>query len=619
MSTGSKTVSAEDLAKKHRDISIAEFFEKNRHLLGFDNKRKALLTTIKEAVDNSLDACEEARILPEIQIEIIDMGRDRFRVIIEDNGPGIIKPNIPKVFAKLLFGSKFHSMKQSRGQQGIGISASVMYGQLTTGRAAKVISKTGNDKPAYYCEVKIDSQTNKPLILKEEERFGWVKEHGTRVEIDLEGSYQKGDQSVDEYVKNTAIVNPHSTFIYTNPKSEQVIFPRVTEQLPREAIEIKPHPYGVELGTLMKMLRTTDSKTLQAFLSHDFSRVGANTAKQISENAALPPNTKPKKMSRQQSEDLYHAINNTKIMAPPTDCVVPIGSDLIEKGVKKEINAEFYCSVTRPPNVYRGNPFVIEAAIAYGGEIKAESSAKILRFANRVPLLYQKGACATTKSLQNINWRQYGLSQSSGAIPVGPIIVLVHIASIWTPYTSEAKEAIAHYPEIMKEMRLALQECGRKLATYVKKKKRVKSELKKRSYIQKYLPFVGDALMELLELEQGDSDKVTDILLDVLDDTRSMPTLKDRDVGKTVSAYETTKEKDVGFIDNSDVEEFGSDEAGYEKEVSEDEKKNSEKSDDEIFNDSDDESENEEIDYKDNIDDNKDNDKDPADLNSYFN
>lgn len=540
----SNQVHAEELAKGHREISVAEFFEKNRHLLGFDNKKKALLTTIKEAVDNSLDACEEARILPEIQVEIIDMGGDRFRVIVEDNGPGIIKPNIPKVFAKLLYGSKFHAMKQSRGQQGIGISASVMYGQLTTGRPAKILSKTDAKHPAHYYELRIDTRKNKPDIMKEQMREDWMKEHGTRVEIDLEASYLKGDQSVDEYLRNTAIVNPHATIIYTNPKSEQTIFPRATEKLPKEPKAIKPHPYGVELGTLIKMLNNTETRTMQAFLTQDFSRVGAGTAKNVCENAAIPPKTRPSRVSRQQAEDLYHAINETKIMSPPTDCVVPIGSDLIEKGVKKEINAEFYCSVTRPPNVYRGNPFIIEAAIAYGGEISAENTVQILRFANRVPLLYQKGACAITRMTSSINWRPYGLSQSNGSVPVGPAIVLVHMASVWTPYTSEAKEAIAHYPEIMQEIKRALWECGRKLSSYVSKKRLVKDELRKRSYIEKYLPYVGEALREIIDIKKQEELQVTSILKDMLEKQRKIPKLKERDVQEAKGAFEAKKEEE---------------------------------------------------------------------------
>ncbi|MFW6230663.1 MAG: DNA topoisomerase VI subunit B, partial [Nanoarchaeota archaeon] len=486
---------AEQMAKSQRDISIAEFFEKNRHLLGFDNKRKALLTTIKEAVDNSLDACEEAGILPEIIVEVIDMGNDRYRVIVEDNGPGIVKAQIPKIFAKLLYGSKFHRLKQSRGQQGIGISASVMYGQLTTGRPAKITSKTGPTKLAHYFELRINTQKNAPEILKDDEKE-WNKEHGTKIEIDLSANYLKGSQSIDEYIRETAIVNPHVTIIYTNPKAEQIIFQRASEKHPKEAKEIKPHPYGVELGTLIKMLNMSKEKTLQQFLTKEFTRVSANVAKTVCENARLPPKSKPLRLSRQQAEDLYNGINETKIMAPPTDCIAPIGAELIEKGIKKEIDAEFYASVTRPPNVYSGNPFIIEAAIAYGGDIPSDRSIEILRFANRVPLLYQQGACAVTKAVQDTIWRNYGLSQSQRSIPVGPAIVMVHLASVWAPFTSEAKEAIAHYPEIIKEMKLALQECGRKLGSYVAKKKKVGEELKKRSYIEKYMGYIGQALQE---------------------------------------------------------------------------------------------------------------------------
>ena len=510
---------AHELASKQRDISVAEFFEKNRHLLGFDNPRKALLTTIKEAVDNSIDACEDGGILPEIIVEIIDMKNGRFRVIIEDNGPGIIKKQIPNIFAKLLYGSKFHSLKQSRGQQGIGISAAVLYGQLTTGRPAKIKSKIAPTEPAHYFELHIDTQKNKPEIIKDD-KIEWKKDHGTRFELDLEATFQKGLQGVDEYLKQTAIVNPHVTIIYTNPKAEQIIFPRATEQKPKDSKEIKPHPYGVELGILMKMLKWTEHRTLQSFLTNEFSRVGAGTAKQICENAALLPSTKPQKLTRENAEKLIDAIRKTKIVAPPTDCIVPIGAELLEKGMKKEVNAEFYCSTTRPPSVYRGNPFIVEAAIAYGGNLPGDKTVEILRFANRVPLLYQQGACAVTDSIQKTSWRSYGLQQSGSNIPVGPAIIVVHIASVWVPFTSEAKEAIAHYPEIKKEIKLALQECGRKLNNYVSKKRKVKDEFKKRSYIEKYIPHVADALKELLKLSDTKKGQIEKDLKSLLEQTR---------------------------------------------------------------------------------------------------
>jgi DNA topoisomerase VI subunit B len=512
--------SAEDLAKKQRDISIAEFFEKNRHLLGFDNARRALMTAVKEGVDNALDACEEARILPELNIELIQLDETRFRVIMEDNGPGIIKAQLPKIFAKLLYGSKFHKLSATRGQQGIGISAAVLYGQLTTGKPATIISKTEKDKPAQQIKLKINTTTNKPDVMNEQEMEWEGKDHGTRIEIDMEGSYAKGKQSVDEYIKETAIVNPHATFIYTNPEAEQFIFPRATDVLPPEPKEIKPHPYGVELGRLIKMLELTPSKTLQQFLTTEFVRVGSGTAKTICENSALLPKTRPKKVSREMAEQLYNGIKKTKIIAPPTDCINPIGAELLEKGLRKEINAEFYCSSTRPPSVYRGNPFQIEAAMAYGGEQEGDKTIRIMRFANRVPLLYQQGACGITTGIQNTAWRNYGLQQSRNSLPVGPCTVVVHMTSVWVPFTSESKEALAHYNEIIKEIKLALQECGRKLAMFVNKKKRIKDEGKKRSYIEKYIPHVAAALQELIGLDEIKKKKIEDDLAEILEHTR---------------------------------------------------------------------------------------------------
>jgi len=521
--TADNNTKAHEMAKKQREISISEFFAKNRHLLGFDNKRKALLTTIKEAVDNSLDACEEAGILPEISVEIIEMGDEkngeRFRIIVEDNGPGIVKKQIPNIFAKLLYGSKFHSLRQARGQQGIGISASVMYSQMTTGRSAKITSKIHPNEPAHYYRLHIDTKKNKPEII-EDKVVEWKKNHGTKIELDIEATYQKGNQSVDEYLKETAIVNPHITIIYTNPKAEQIIFARATDKLPPEPKEIKPHPYGVELGFLMSMMSTTESRTLQSFLTNDFSRVGSGTAKQICENASLLPNTKPSKVSREMAEHLINGIKKTKIIAPPTDCISPIGAELLEKGLKKEINAEFYTSVTRPPSVYRGNPFIIEAGIAYGGDQDTESPVRLLRFANRVPLLYQQSACSVTRSIITTAWRSYGLSQSQGALPAGPATIAVHIASVWVPFTSESKEAIAHYPELIKEIKLALQECGRKLMSYVSKKKRVGYELTKRSYIEKYIPYISESLKEIISIKDHERTKVENTLKQSLEKRR---------------------------------------------------------------------------------------------------
>ncbi len=554
--TKSSEAKAHELAKAQREISIAEFFEKNRHLLGFDNKRKALLTTIKEAVDNSLDACEEAEILPEIMVEIIEMSNERYRIIVEDNGPGIVKKQIPRIFAKLLYGSKFHKLKMQRGQQGIGISAAVMYGQLTTGKPAKIISKIHPDEPAHYYELKINTQKNEPEIISESTKE-WSKDSGTRVEIELEASYMKGNQSVDEFIKETAIINPHVTIIYQPPKGDQIMLVRATDQKPKLAAEIKPHPYGVELGMLIKMMQITTAKTIKQFLMQDFSRVGDKTAEEILENSTMMSNTKVSDVNRDMAEKLIEGIRKTKIMMPPTDCIVPIGSELLEKGLKKEVNAEFYTSISRNPEVYRGNPFLIEAALAYGGEIQKEGSMTLMRFANRVPLLYQQGACAVSEGTTQTNWKQYGLQQSGTNMPQGPVVLVVHIASVWVPFTSEAKEAIAHYPEIIKEIKLAVQELGRNLSKYLNKKRRVGDELKKRSYIETYIPHISEALKEILNYSDSDKKDVENKLEKILEKTRGK--LEDMEFDPTKNEEYDEDFAKIGKEDYEDSDEENQD------------------------------------------------------------
>lgn len=512
---------AHKMAEKQREIGIGEFFARNRHLLGFDNTRKALLTVVREAVDNSLDACEEANILPEISVELIKITDTKYRVIIEDNGPGIIKEQVGKIFGKLLYGSKFHRLKMSRGQQGIGISACVLYSQLTTGKPAIIKSKTKSMDEANVFKLTIDTKTNKPIILSEEKEI-WYKDYGTHIAIDLEAKYVGGSQSVDEYLKQCAISNPHATIIYTNPNAEQLIFPRATEVMPQETKEIKPHPHGVELGILINMLKANvdKSRTLQSFLTKEFSRVSDKCAKEICENAGLFPNQKPDKITRGEAEKLVEGIKKTKIVAPSADCIAPIGEDVLEKGMKKEINAEFYKTLTRSPSVYKGNPFIVEVGIAYGGAQPKDKTARLLRFANRVPLQYQLGACATNKATSSMSWKSYGLSQSSNSLPVGPLTIVVHIASVWVPYTSESKEAIAHYPEILKEIKLALQTIGRDLGKYLLKKKRVGSELKKRDFITKFIPHISDSLIEILSLGEAEKSSIEDHLKDLLEQSR---------------------------------------------------------------------------------------------------
>ena len=527
---------AESMATKQKEIAVSEFFAKNRHLLGFDNPRKALLTTVKEAVDNSLDACEEAGILPEIHviIEALNGGSKskpgphkvkakkgddptliedepdgsekvsltnatRFKITVRDNGPGIVKAQIPNVFGRLLYGSKFHRLRMSRGQQGIGISAAGMYGLLTTGQPVQIVSKTGPRAKAHRFELAIDTLKNRPEITVDEQLDEWLDAHGkkirqgTSVTITLEGKFARGRASVDEYLEQTAIANPHAEIVWTAPDGESRTFPREVSEVPETPDEIKPHPYGVELGVLMRMLKETENHHLGDFLQNAFSRVSKNVSTEISKTAAkacgetITPQTYCSTLNHAQIEAIHAAMQSVKVQAPPTDCLVPIGPQQILKGLLKEIKAEFYTAETREPNVYRGNPFQMEVGIAFGGELPKDEGAKVIRFANRVPLLYQPSACSITKAVIGTNWRNYGLSQPRNSLPEGPLVVFVHMASVWVPFTSESKEAVADYDEIRKEIGLALKECGRKLNTYIRRKQRVAREGQRRDVFAKYI------------------------------------------------------------------------------------------------------------------------------------
>jgi len=588
-------VTAETLAQKQREISVSEFFVKNRHLLGFDNPSKALLTTIKEAVDNSLDACEEAGILPELLVEVHDLaleakkkdaeltkGEGRFLVVVQDNGPGIVKAQVPKIFGKLLYGSKFHRLKQARGQQGIGISAAAMYGQLTTGKPIRVTSRVGKRKDAHVFDIQIDTRKNEPVVTHDETLADWPLEHGTRVELEIVANWQQGQRFVNRYVEHTALANPHAALDYSRPVpaslrenasqpgNETLRFPRATNELPKEALEIKPHPHGVELGALMLMARESKSRDVRGFLQTSFSRVSSAAAGEIL--SKVPWGRKPVRPrvlgeNRTMAEELHRALGETKLMSPPTNCLSPIGDELMRKGLVSFLNViesegdeadenaqldldaagmkptkkaskapaakaaakaaqapeqqtipdatpeegvekikghnYFIATVTRSPKVYRGNPFQVEVGLAYGGSWPPDKTIELFRFANRVPLLFQRGACGITDAIVRTDWRNYLLSQPKGSLPVGPMALLVHIASVWVPFTSESKEAVAHYPDILKEIQLAAQECGRKLATFIRKRKAADYQAQRRSIFELYIEEVAQAIGKITGRKPG--------------------------------------------------------------------------------------------------------------------
>jgi len=510
------------LAQKQKEISVAEFFERNKHILGFGNPTRAIITSVKEGVDNSLDACEEAGILPDIVVEIKDEDRgekNEYKIIVEDNGPGIVKKQIPNVFGRLLYGSRFHAIKQSRGQQGIGVSAVVLYGQLTTGKPTRVISKIDEKMPAYVYEIGINTHNNTPEIISQD-IMHWEKPSGTRIEINIIGDYVRGKRFVYEYLQSTSIVNPHAQITFVTPEGEKHVFERTAEILPRPSMEIKPHPYGIELGTLMKMAKSTKCRKLSAFLKTEFSSMGERTTNAVCKEAGLDKNINPKMLTREQLLNLLKAFKKVKIMSPPTNCLSPIGETLIRRSLKhetQEISPEFIVTTSRPPSVFSGNPFQVEAGIVYGGNLPKDTPVKILRFANRVPLLYQQGDCVSTAAISSIDWRRYGLEQKGGkGIPVGPAIFLVHVASTHVPFTSESKEAVADIPEIENEIKLAFRECARKMQRHLTKKAKRAKTREKFDLITKILPELARKTSLILNKPVPPLDEVITKIMDVV-------------------------------------------------------------------------------------------------------
>ena len=671
---------AEELAENQRAISIAEFFEKNKHMLGFDSGARGLVTAVKEAVDNALDATEEAGIAPDIYVEIAEAG-DYYKLVVEDNGPGITKEQIPRVFGKLLYGSRFHAREQSRGQQGIGISAAVLYSQLTSGKPAKITSRTQGSADAQYFELVIDTDDNEPEI-RNESTTSWDRPHGTRIELEMEANMRARNQ-LHDYIKHTAVVNPHARVELREPGLDEPLkFERGTDQLPAETEEIRPHPHGVELGTLLKMLDATDSYSVSGFLQGEFTRVGSKTATKVCDrfrdnhfgramawttpsphdeadvedavvdavanksstatawfadrvaetvhdrerlthhelvgivanladavaeehdetfgdtvranavDAAWAELTRPDLLTaslyerietatstrkddaaiqglaerlaekfadgddhrhratrdelaayvdrsadrteeatdatfgetarenvveacwsvmqtvpddlpkvtaiaddRDTASELLDAMRETDILAPPTDCLSPITAELVEAGLRKEFDADFYAAATRDADVHGGDPFIVEAGIAYGGEIASEGSVDVMRFANRVPLVYQRGACAITDVVKGIGWRNYGLDQPGGSgLPSGPAVITVHVASTNVPFTSESKDAVANVPAIEDEIELAIREAARELKSYLNRRRSLEKRREKQDVLGRILPQMADKL-----------------------------------------------------------------------------------------------------------------------------
>jgi len=505
-----KIVDADQMAKEFKEHSVAEFFKKNKQMLGLYGKVRTLTTVIHEYVSNSIDACEEANILPDIDVKIEEISPEYYEVMVKDNGPGLTKDTVGKALGQLLAGTKFHRLIQSRGQQGIGASGCTMLSQTTTGKPTRVITGTSRGKPISL-ELSIDPKLNRPKItnLKELDR----EFRGLAVQAKLKGIlYRDSEQGPLEYLRRTAIANPHAQIKFTDPAGQKFLFKRSAAAIPKPPVAVKPHPKGVTVDEIVTLSKYTKARNVSSFLRGDFDRMGQKSLDEISKKVSFDMKKDPKQLMWEEAEEIVKAFKSTDFIAPSADALRPIGEQRIKKSLENIVEPEFSHVLTRKPQVYAGGfPFQVEIAICYGGRAGRtvqgqegqEKRLEIMRFANRAPLLFDAGNCAITKAVHSIDWKRYDIKDIDRA----PVTVLVNFLSVYVPYTGAGKQAIADEEEVLEEIRLALMQSGRKAGRYISTKRKEAERQMKRELFYKYIPEIVNALNAITKVDKGILDK----------------------------------------------------------------------------------------------------------------
>ncbi len=525
--------------EKFREMSVAEFFAKYREVAGFSNPARALYQTVRELVENSLDATDGHGIAPEVRIYIerVDGDRGWCRVTVEDNGIGVPPTVMPEAFGKVLFSSKY-VLRQTRGMYGLGVKAAVLYGQVTTGNPVEVQSTTRGSSYIYAKKLYIDMKRNEPVILEEAQFKKNVSWHGTRVSLIIECDWQRAKSRILEYIRRTAIIAPYADILIQTPDGEVLYFPRTTKKMPKPPKTAKPHPHGVDVETLKTMLKATKAKTLLEFLEVEFQSVGRQSALEFLKSIGLRPTMKPKQLLKGENGALVvamvEAMRSFKFRAPRSDCLSPLGEELIKVGLKRMFNPEWVDAVTRPPRAYQGHPFIVEVGMAYGGSIQPSEEPLLLRYANKIPLLYEEREDVSYKVLSDVNWKQYDVEMPA------PLVVLVHVVSTKVPYKGVGKESISDVPELEAEIRNGVLELARRLKRFIAAKEREAEVMRKILVLSKYIPEIARSLKVLSRdpgswkpLEPGEERDIVDALVSLVAKNMELPRRGD-DSGRSV-------------------------------------------------------------------------------------
>jgi DNA topoisomerase-6 subunit B len=513
-------------ANKITTSSTAEYFSKNLQQVGFSSQTKAILTTLKEAVDNALDACEESGILPDVSVFIEKVGpgslknSDQVRIRVLDNGPGIDPEDIPKVFGEYLASSKFGKGRCSRGQQGIGISAATTWAQLTSATGARIITKTPTMRKAVRCSVEVDIRNNKGLV-KDKDTLDWDRVSGTSVEFLVDGRIQlNGEAGLLNYLTATTLVNPHLTLRYKMPDIEEQTIERVTQEMPGIPEATEPHPHTMKLGEFIAHSHLFGRVKTEVWLKKGFSRVHEGVLNDLVA-AGVPRSLLEKlvdSLGEAQFKQLFIALQNLKLMAPSTKSVLSIGEDGFAKSIKRLGAIDFFSVVSRKPAICDFKPVQVEVAVARLEDrvVEADASVQILRFANRVPLQFDKAACAIVHSIESVNWRAYGLAQSKNSIPQGPYIIAVSVVSPFIKFKNASKETIDASDELVEEIRRALIQAGQKLSKHLRREVKANELEEKMRHIEQFCPILIDALCRITEASAARRKKAEDGLVKIL-------------------------------------------------------------------------------------------------------
>ena len=536
-----------DWRNDFKNLTPSEFFRKNKQMLGFTGKIRSLTIVFHELITNSFDAAEEAGILPEIDIELKRIDKEHYVLRHKDNGPGIPEDYVMRVYCSMFAGSKFRNI-QSRGQQGLGCSGCVLLSQMTTGKPARVIScyKENGEIKGVKMKFQMDVKNNRGILMEREDYP--AESTGVCIELQFkEVSYSLAEQGAFEYIRRTMIGNPHAKITFRDPSGHKYIFKRAADIVPVLPKEVLPHPKGVSADDIMTMAQNTDSRRYKSMLTSSMSRMSAKRVDEIAEMTGIDMNKRPKDMTFQEAEAIVHCFKKMKFMAPPTDGLIPIGSEQIEKGMKQILQPEFVTTITRKPVTYQGGvSFIIEAGLAYGGNagrvVNEQRKSEIMRFANRVPLTFDAGSCAITEALKSIDWKRYGLRDLDNT----PLTLFVNIISTQVPYLSTGKQSVSPEPEIVQEIRQATMKLARKLQKHIRAKKAAKEKEKRSKIFEDYVPVI---IEEAAKLGETGVPEYHEVLAKVT--KRALAEL----LGETVEEEEEEEELDAIIME--EVDEFG--------------------------------------------------------------